>query len=480
MAVDWRTLLGYIGAGIAGGGGIGSERAIAQFEAQRREKQQNLDLKNIIGDLTPQPPAVTPTTDFHTLNMVQQGAQRPTPTLADMLPAIFRFGAHGGDIGAVSNLVAAAQKPTAVKASPGDVFLDPSTLQPRYTVPLQPKIAFAPNGRAVNENDTSIIGQDFSKAPDRKVEFVNGQAVDPYNIKPGTVIPKQQDFSPEALLVPGANGQMVPNMPLINARAQLAKATREAEQGASADKFDKPISIEADDGAGGRAQFLAQQDRNTGEWVTADKFRKPLENVQLPENVPGGARTAGQINRIINAAKDAVTGLQNISQLPSTATGSLFGANGQTTSLLDVGKRWLGNSITSQEVQDANVSFVGLGKALATLDSGGLQSSQALMTQMDKLQLMPGDTQYTKMRKLAEIRQLADNSLETTINGPLLSTTQKKYAQTLRDALAKAIPWTPNDVSKLQQSKSPTATLRDYAVGQGLGGGNGWTVQKVQ
>lgn len=59
--------------------------------------------------------------------------------------------------------------------------------------------------------------------PARKVEFVDGRAVDPFNTAPGTVIPQRAPVSNPVtdLLIPGPNGQLVPNKQLIAAKKEL-------------------------------------------------------------------------------------------------------------------------------------------------------------------------------------------------------------------------------------------------------------------
>ena len=62
--------------------------------------------------------------------------------------------------------------------------------------------------------------------PARKVEFVDGRAVDPFNTAPGTVIPQRAPVSNpfNDLVVPGPDGQLQPNRPVINARGEVARA----------------------------------------------------------------------------------------------------------------------------------------------------------------------------------------------------------------------------------------------------------------
>jgi hypothetical protein len=56
-----------------------------------------------------------------------------------------------------------------------------------------------------------------------KSEFVNGTAVNPFQTKPGTVIPKESNPYQD-LVVPGPEGQVLPNAPVIQAKKEIANA----------------------------------------------------------------------------------------------------------------------------------------------------------------------------------------------------------------------------------------------------------------
>lgn len=241
-------------------------------------------------------------------------------------------------------------------------------------------------------------------------------------------------------------------------------------------QFDKPVLAEFDDGHGGTTRALAQQDNRTGQWVTADQKRTPIDAtnmVILPESMAagGGGRNAQMVTRQLVAARDATTEIKNIVELPLEASTGWFGGaqNAQPHSLLTATKNVLAQKVTDQEVQDFNTSMIGMGKALAALESGGMQTNQALIAQFDRLALLQGDTNLTKMRKLATMRQQAENALEANLTSPYMGKEQKEFSKKLLDDLRTAVPWTPSDVTKLQRSNNPSASLGDFAKAQGLG-----------
>jgi hypothetical protein len=242
----------------------------------------------------------------------------------------------------------------------------------------------------------------------------------------------------------------------------------------ASDRFDKPQEIEVGDGKGGTRQILAQQNQTTGQWVSADQKRTPINASDItimPSGAGGGGgRFAGQVIRIMTAAKQASNEIGNLVQMPLTASTGIFGGRTQGPSLFAATKEVLANEVTSQEVQDFNTSIIGMGKALSSLESGGMQTNQALINQFDKLALKEGDTNFTKLRKLATMRQDAEGAVSSVLTSPLLGRQQKQYAQGLIDTMRKNIPWSPNDVTRLEYSQNPQSTIGDFARSSGLGG----------
>lgn len=240
--------------------------------------------------------------------------------------------------------------------------------------------------------------------------------------------------------------------------------------------YEKPQLVETDDGKGGTNRVLAQQDKKTGQWVTADEKRTPIDGsnmVIIPESMGagGGGRFAGQVMRILNSAKGATSEIANIVQLPITSSEGWFAGRGQGPSLLAATKEVLTNKVTSQEVQDFNTSMIGLSRHLATLETGGMQTNEALVKKFEGLALKEGDTHWTKMRKLGTMRQDAENALDSVLTSPLLGKKQKEFAEALIKDLKAAVPWTPNDVTRLQRlaDKNPNATIGDVGQKTGLG-----------
>lgn len=88
-------------------------------------------------------------------------------------------------------------------------------------------VKFTKDGKPYVAGDLGTIKYlDPNVTPRDKAEFVNGQAVNPYTAATGatpTVIPKQSNPYSD-LVIPGADGTVVPNQPLITAKQSIAKA----------------------------------------------------------------------------------------------------------------------------------------------------------------------------------------------------------------------------------------------------------------
>lgn len=227
---------------------------------------------------------------------------------------------------------------------------------------------------------------------------------------------------------------------------------------------------------GGTDQVLAQQNKKTGQWFTADERRIPLDATGskiIPESMAagGGSRVGAQVMRILINAHDATSEIRNIAELPLSASSGWFAGRGQKPGLMNAVKEVLTEKVNPQEVQDFNTSMIGLGRAMAMLESGGLTISDTVMKQYDRLALNEGDTQLTKMRKLATMRQQTENALKGTMSSPFVGKAQREQINGLLKDLREAVPWTPQDVTKLQQAKNPTATMKDFAKSSGVASG---------
>jgi hypothetical protein len=240
-------------------------------------------------------------------------------------------------------------------------------------------------------------------------------------------------------------------------------------------EYDKPQLAEIDDGQGGTKRMMVQQNNRTGQWVSADQNRAPVDAanmVILPESMAGGggARTVAMTERVLESARQGTNDLANIATLPvSSSVGNFLGYEyGEPKSIWDATKKILLQTVQPQEVQDFRTSMGGLGRALGNIEAMGLSPPGSLSKSFETLALLPTDTNMTRMRKLAQIRQDIEGGLGILVTSPYIGKKQADAAKGLLSELEQAVPWTVKDVNALERSKNPKATLSDFAKGAGL------------
>jgi hypothetical protein len=197
-------------------------------------------------------------------------------------------------------------------------------------------------------------------------------------------------------------------------------------------------------------------------------------------NVAGG-RESVFINRVVNSGNQAAADLANVVQLPMSASRGILGGRSQGKGLLDAGIESLANTMTTQEVQTYNVFATGFQRALAAIEGAGLSPSNALMHQMDAVIFKEGDTNFTKLAKLAQTRQIVEKGLETITANSRVDAETKKLVENIVDKVRKAVPFTGSELIELGklQATNKNATLRDVMAAEKAASGS-WDNTKEQ
>ena len=86
-----------------------------------------------------------------------------------------------------------------------------------------------------------------------------------------------------------------------------------------------------------------------------------------------------------------------------------------------------------------------------------------LTHQMDAVIFKEGDTNFTKLQKLAQTRQIVEAGLETTVSNPRIPKETREHAQSIIDSIRKSVPFTQQDLLRLDtlQQTNPNVTLKD-------------------
>jgi hypothetical protein len=181
-------------------------------------------------------------------------------------------------------------------------------------------------------------------------------------------------------------------------------------------------------------------------------------------------REGVMINRVIAAGNEAATSASNIMELPTetTSTGWLGGRQ-QSNGIFGALKESLANSLTPQSVQDYNTMIAGVSRNLATIEAQGLAPAGSLTHSMDSVTLKEGDSEETKLRKMAELRQIVEKGLEPSLSNPRIPQQQKDLVTNIIGTMQKVVPYTQHDVTMFQTQGQPNETFGDYAKRQRLG-----------
>lgn len=234
------------------------------------------------------------------------------------------------------------------------------------------------------------------------------------------------------------------------------------------------------------AQYSNVQQDGHGGWMGLNKDTQQMEQIPAAEGVKasGGAlgnRESVYVNRVLTSAAQAAKDLTNVVRLPMSASTGLFGQRGQAPGIFNAGKETLANKMTSQDVQTYNVMATGFQRALAAIEASGLVPSGTLSHQMESVLFREGDTNLTKLQKLAQTRQIVESGMETTASNPRVPEETRDYIKKIIDSVQKAVPFTQGDLIDLQQAQqlNPNATLGDVvkALKTPAAGNGGWSIR---
>lgn len=259
----------------------------------------------------------------------------------------------------------------------------------------------------------------------------------------------------------GPGGELARNQNTIageNARAAAERAQQARGQS---------IAMRGQDLEAARAGIPAGYERDPN---TPGALRPITGGPHDPNATSAGmdSRSSVMFNRVAASANEAVQALKNIAELPVTTSTGWFGGAQSSTSLMGSVKSVLGQKITSQEAQDYKTMIAGVSRSLSTIETAGLAPNGSITHSMDSITLNEGDSQLTKLRKLAETRQIIEKGIEPNLSNPKLAPAQRELINKIVSEVQSAIPFTQHDITKLQQSKNPNATLMDFAKQSGL------------
>ena len=142
-------------------------------------------------------------------------------------------------------------------------------------------------------------------------------------------------------------------------------------------------------------------------------------------------------------------------------------------------KNALTNTVSQADTRAYAIMVSGVKRNLAAIEAAGNMPPGSLTAQMDQVELKPGDTQLNKLQRMAEVRQISQAGLEAIQTQPGLSKQQIEQIQGINERMAKAIPFTQEDILNLQQSQNPHMTISDMAKSTGVQGAHPPHIQSL-
>jgi tail lysozyme len=212
-----------------------------------------------------------------------------------------------------------------------------------------------------------------------------------------------------------------------------------------------------------------------GGWIS-DKDQTVIDvpdtaNIEILGQGGQGRQAAAQMVRLTSGANEARRQIANVAKMTKGTTTSWFqGLQSETGSGLTDGlRRTLANAVTPRDQQMMSVLGRGIGRSLATLETAGAGTGLVAL-QQSMQQTMPeaGDDVETTLMKIAEMRQIAEQGIESAIAAPALGEKQRVLLEAVRDDIKKAVPWTVPDVIDMVQ-KPGEESYRSFAAKIGLG-----------
>lgn len=191
---------------------------------------------------------------------------------------------------------------------------------------------------------------------------------------------------------------------------------------------------------------------------------------------PMGAVALRGVNRMLDSAMQSTADIQNISQMPAGQTGTglmdraanTLGIAGYGTGpqkgLIDSVKADLTNRAAPETVKAYTTMASGLSRSMASLEAAGMVPNGAFTDSFNKLQNVDGDTNETALMKLAQMRQITENALNSMVVGNVsVPADRQKIAATILGNIQKAVPFTVQDINQLHNDNSGQMTLAQIA-----------------
>jgi len=241
-----------------------------------------------------------------------------------------------------------------------------------------------------------------------------------------------------------------------------------------------------------RVQYQEQERTRREQERREDTQRFQLErDLFRVQNRPERGQGTGQTQRAtqqqaitqraVNSLGGVASALETIVELPQGSTTGWLPNLQTKDGMFNAIRNQLGRKIAPVDAELMNTTFTGIGRNLAAIESSGLASGlSTLANQMEKGTYISAgvDDPYKVAMKLADIKRIATENIQPSIDSGLMTDKQAKTAQELVNRIEKIIPYNTKDVA-IAYREATSRTRGKPTVGQSsaqvVKPGEGWS-----
>ena len=153
------------------------------------------------------------------------------------------------------------------------------------------------------------------------------------------------------------------------------------------------------------------------------------------------------VQRSVNALGGVASAVEALSQLPAGSTVGILGNLTTKDGMINYMRNAAARTMAPSEAKAVETLFTGITRNLAAIEASGAATGlTGLASQLEKLRPVAGDKAVDVALKMADIRRIATENIQPLIDSGLMPPQQANTARMLVDRIAKAIPYTTEEV----------------------------------
>jgi hypothetical protein len=153
------------------------------------------------------------------------------------------------------------------------------------------------------------------------------------------------------------------------------------------------------------------------------------------------------VQRSVNALGGVASAVESLNKLPAGTTAGILPNLTTKDGMFNYMRNAAGRTMSKPEEKAVETLFTGITRNLAAIEASGAATGlTGLATQLEKLRPVAGDKAVDVALKMADIRRIATENVQPLIDSGLMPKQQAETAGLLVDRIAKAIPYTTEEV----------------------------------